>query len=67
MAQIEAKVSRQYEKPRIIIYYNEQEKKYQGTLEDEGRPEGGIQFGLSAATLKALKADLNQHPDVTVE
>lgn len=66
MAQIEAQVSRQYSKPRITIYYNEQEEKYQGLLEDEGRPEGNIQFELSAATLTALKADLNTHPNIEV-
>ena len=67
MAQMEAQVSRQYQKPRVTIYYNEQEAQYYGLLEDEGQPEGSIQFELSAETLQALKADMNAHPDITVE
>ena len=66
MAQMQAKVSRRYKKPRIIVYYNEQETKYYGILEDDGQSDGAVQFDLSDATMKALRADLNAHSDIEV-
>ena len=66
MAQMKPKVLLDYEKPRVIISYNEQKEKYYGMLEDEKRPEGAIQFDLTAALLLELKACMNAHPDIEV-
>ena len=58
MPELNIEVKRTFEKPRIVLYYNQQTERYVGQIEDDGRPDNIASFAVSDTTIEALKADM---------
>ena len=64
MPELSIEVKRTFEKPRIVLYYNQQTGQYVGQVEDESRQENAVSFAISNATIEALKLDMAKADEI---